>query len=81
MRALERFPKVQATNGIMAYQQMRYAPLDHSSQRIIIILISVVLKLASSWRLAPFAASGKVVTREDVRRFFEEKKRQAEGRH
>jgi len=51
MRALERLSKEQAINGIMAYQQMRYAPPDHSSQRIIIMFIFVVLNVVSSWHL------------------------------
>jgi len=59
MRALERLPKEQAINGIMAFQRM-------SSEL--------------NQFLAPFAATGQVVTREDVQRFFEERRRQAEGR-
>jgi len=56
MRALEKLPKEQAINGIMAFQRM---------------------SAELSQYLAPFAASGKVVTREDVQRFFEEKKKES----
>lgn len=55
MRALERLPKEQAINGIMAFQQMRYAPPDHCFRWSIIIPVSIVLNLVSIWRLSLLA--------------------------
>ena len=78
MRALEKLPKEQAINGIMAFQRMRYA---FSPPRSSLVYDNNCIHSAElSQFLAPFAANGQVVTREDVQRFFEEKKRQTEGR-
>jgi hypothetical protein len=52
MRALEKLPKEQAINGIMAFQRMRYAHPDHNPQWSIIIAASTVPNLVSFWRLS-----------------------------
>lgn len=51
MRALERLPKEQAINGIMAFQEMRYVYAKHCSRQSIITPVSIVLSLVSIWRL------------------------------
>jgi hypothetical protein len=52
MRALEKLPKEQAINGIMAFQRMRYAFLDHSSRWPVMTRLSIVLSSVSIWRLS-----------------------------
>ena len=52
MRALEKLPKEQAINGIMAFQRMRSALPHHGPQLSMIIITSIVLSLVSFWRLS-----------------------------